>query len=191
MTTPDGSETKIVDLDTDSLTMMSLNGRLCFNCPLLEGPGESLAESNWCQVSSESLQRLVRDERSGVKLALHAERVVGYGIFGRPALFPNLDRLGFEVDGDSLLVAALYATPMAEAAGVDVNLLIEIMGFAREQGYATVQAVCRPEGVEGPEGASQLFAAAGFEVSDPVKDRCLAQVAVEDWAEADDDSEDV
>lgn len=190
MTAPDQSEVSIVDLDVDSLTMMSLDGRLCFHCPLLESPGESLTGPSWCRVSSESLQRMVRDERSGVKLALHADRIVGYGIFGRPVLFTHVDHLPFEVDNGGLLIAALYVTPMAEAAGVDVDLLIEIMGFAREQGYQVVQAVCRPDGVDGPEGAAQLFSAAGFEVSGPVNDKCLARVLVDDWEEPDYESAD-
>lgn len=190
MTLPEETEVSIVDLDPDSLTMMSLDGRLCLNCPLLESPAESLSGSHWCRVSSESLQRIVRDERSGVKLALHSNRIVGYAIFGRPVLFPSRDALPFPLDDESLLVAALYVTPMAEAAGVDVDLLIAIMGFAGEQEYAKVQAVCRPEGAEGPEGAARLFSAAGFDVSEPVKDRCLAEIAVADWEEADEDTED-
>ena len=183
----DSAEVSIVDLDPDSLAMMSLNGRVCFNCPLLENPGAPASGPSWCRVSSEDLLRLVRDERSGVKMALHEKRIVGYAVFGRPALFRNLDLLPVQVDSDALLIGALYATPMAEAAGVDADLLVEIMGFARDSGYEVVQAACRPDDTEGPEGPSRLFSAAGFEVSDTVNGRCLARTTVEEWNEAEEE----
>jgi len=174
---------RIVDLDPDSLALLALDGKVCFHCPLLEDESLPAPDSGECRVRRADLERLVTDPRAGVKLAVHDGQLVGYAVFGPPASFRNRSSLPFELDDDGLMVAALYVTPEAEQAAVDAALLVEIMGFAGEAGYDTVQAVCRADERTGPEGTVRLFAQAGFDLSEPVQGLALAQISLDDWDE--------
>ncbi len=173
----------IVDLDLDGLALLALEGRLCFHCPLLEDERLSEFAGGECGVQPEVLRRLVADSRSGVKVAVQDGQVVGYAVFGPLEFFPNRTRLPFLFDDSGLLIAALYVTEAAEQVDVDVGLLLEIMDFAGEAGYQTVQAVCRTDGRSGPEGPMRLFEAAGFSLTEPVNGLAMAQIGLDEWAE--------
>ncbi|MEO0078351.1 MAG: GNAT family N-acetyltransferase [candidate division WOR-3 bacterium] len=182
--------THIVDLDLDGLALLVLENRLCFVCSLLEDERRSDFAGVECHVRPEALRRLVADERSGVKVAVQDGRVVGYAVFGRPELFPGRTRLPFELDDTDLLIAALYVIEPAEQAGVDVELLLEIMDFARETGYDSVQAVCRTDDRPGPEGPVRLFEAAGFRLTEPIDGLARAEIGLEEWADRQETGED-
>jgi hypothetical protein len=185
----DSSEVQIIDVDADSLAMMALEGKVCFHCRLLEDGDAPLLQPGGCPVRAEDIKPLVTDDRSGVKVVLHGSQIVGYAVFGPPRVFRNLDRLAFRVDDNALLIGALYVTREAEEASVDVDLLIDIMGFARGRGYELVQAVCRPDEAEGPEGTARLFDAAGFVLSDTAGGACLARTTLKEWDENEEQTE--
>jgi hypothetical protein len=179
----------IVDLDLDSLARMGLEGQVCVHVPLLEDeilPGFAAGE---CRMRAQDLEPLVRDELSGVKLAVKDGNVAGYAVFGRPGLFRYLERLPFEVDESALLVAAFFVFPGTGEEQLDAELLVDVMEFARGRGYRMVQAVCRAgdAAADGPEGDLRFFAAAGFAASEPVRGLCLAQVTLDEWDKEEDE----
>jgi hypothetical protein len=176
-------DVQVVDLDGDSLARMWLENELCIHCPLLEAEGLPGALPGECTTRPQDVEPLLRDRRSGVKLALADGKLVGYAVFGRPRLFRNAARLPFAVNEDALLVAALYAFPRAGVENLEAGLLAAVMDFAREHDYGVVQAVCRQDGAE-PVGMADLFSAAGFAVSDTRNGMCVAETAVEEWFEA-------
>ncbi len=180
---------QIVAVDGLMIRTLELKGLLCFRCLLLEDPRLPEPGPGECQARTEDFLLLVTGEKSGIRIAVGGEQILGYAMFGRPGLFRYLDRLPFEMKQDALLIAALYATPDARADNVDVDLLVAVMDFAREKGFEVVQAVCRPESGLKPEGRAELFQAAGFEVSEPVHGLCLAETAIEAWDQAEKESD--
>ncbi|GEM_PF-6452601 len=166
-----GANIRIIDVDANMIEMLDLEGVLCFRCPLL----------NEYHVQPESLFPFIEDEKSGIKAAVNKNKILGYAVFGRPEMFPNLNRLPFPTREDALLIAALYATPEARKGNVDVDLLVAVMDFAGENDFEVVQAVCRSEVNLEPEGRTRVFRAAGFTVSEPVEGLCFAETTVKAW----------
>jgi hypothetical protein len=185
----DAPETRIADLDADSLGALELTGLLCFRCPLLEDPRLPATESGTCRTRVEDLKPIAADPRSGIKAAVVKEKIVGYSVFGRPALFRNIASLPFEVDPSALLVAALYATPEALEENIDVDLLVAVMDFAREQEYRDVAVVCRTRDDDSPEARAPMLGAAGFSLTEETNGLCLAQTTVEQWDSGGDEAE--
>jgi len=170
----------IVDLDRDGLARMALEGPWCLRCPLCERHA-GRAGTGECSTSPADIERIVRDGRSGVKLALQGGRIVGYAVFGRPALFPGVGRQRLEVDEDSLFIGALYATPAAREQNVHADLLIAVMNSARGHGYDTVTAACRGDESEEPEARVDLLVAGGFELDEADRGLGTGTVALQEW----------
>jgi hypothetical protein len=163
---------------------MWLGNQVCIHCPLLEDQGLPGFLESECRVRPEDLEPLLRDPKSGVKLAVAQGRLVGYTVFGQPRLFRNVGKLALPVDDDALLIAALYVVPDVEEEDFDIALLMDVMDFAQTQGYETVQAVCRDKDKAGPVGESSLFTAAGFEMLEGPGGACLAQTTLAAWRES-------
>jgi len=177
-------EVVILEVDRLMLRTLEMEGLLCFQCPQVEDL--SLPEPGFasCRIRARDLEPLVDDPRSGLMAAFRQGCIVGYAVYGRPALYRNLDALRFEFDDDALLVGALYANDDALRDNVDVDLLIAVMGFAAARDYETVQVLCRTGG-QGVEARAEMVGASGFELTETVDGLCLAEIAVKDWDEAD------
>jgi hypothetical protein len=172
----------ISDVDADGVEQLDLEERLCFRCRLLEDPRLPKPSAGECPVRAADLLALVRDSRSGIKVVIRLGRILAYAVFGRAGLFRGLADSGLSADEDALIIGALFATSEARDENLDIDLLVAVMGFARERDYEVVQAVCRADDDEESEFARQaMLSAAGFDISDPVGDLCLAQTTVEQW----------
>jgi len=184
-------EVVIVDVDPLMLRTLDIEGLLCFRCHLLEDPRvEDRSQlTRECPARGKDLEPVVTGPRSGIKAALAEGRIIGYAIFGPPALFPNLARYEFEPDEEALFLAALYAEPEAREQNLDVDLLVAVMDFAREYGFEKVQAACRDDAADEPEARNEVLAAAGFGVSEPVENLCFAEISLADWDAPDTASE--
>lgn len=177
---------------------LELEGRLGFRCPLLEDPRMIRAESMFEPgISYRELAPVLNHPRAGVMAAVSNGRTLSYAVFGPPAVFRRAPELPFELDEDALLIAALYAGPEARPDNLDVDLLLAVLGFARAQGYARVQVLCRSDSATGParaqaggpEARAEIIAAAGFEIADPLpgplpdsmRGLRLGSIAISDW----------
>ncbi len=174
--------TVISDVDADGIEQLDLEDRLCFRCRLLEDPRRPKPSTGECLVRAADLLALVKDSRSGIKVITRLGRILAYSVFGRAGLFRGLADSGLTGDEDALIIGALFATSEVQDENLDIDLLVAVMDFAREHDYQLVQAVCRADDEEESEVARQaMLSAAGFDISDPVEDLCLAQITVEQW----------
>ncbi len=175
------ADVRIVEVTADVVRALELEGLMCFRCPLLEDMRLPEPGAGKCRIRADDLLPVIGDEKSGVRMLVRQEQILGYAVFGRPKVFRNLRDLPFSVRDDALLIAALYVTDEAREKNLDVDLLLVVMDFARNSGFELVQAVCRPGGESSPEARVELLQAAGFEASIPVKGFCLAETTVEAW----------
>lgn len=176
-----GSEVVIIDLNSESLSRLALTGPWCLRCPLCEHQ-ERQGFSAECLTSPADIEPIVRDSRSGVKLAIRQSNVVGYAIFGQPALFPGIARAKLAVDPDSLFLAALSTTASASEQNVHADLLIEVMNFARDHGYTRVVAAFRTDDPMSAEPSPELLAAGGFTLGETgYAGIGLASITMEEW----------
>lgn len=171
----------ILDLDPEMVELLEFEDRLCFHCRPLENPGLPDPGLGACKVRSRDLLPLVRDTRSGIKVATRGGRIVGYAVFGRPELFPYLDGLELPVQESALFIGALYVLPDEIEENTDVDLLIAVMDWARTREYGVVQALCRTGGETEPEARTEMLAAAGFELTEARNGTCLAETTLDAW----------
>ncbi len=160
---------------------MALTGPWCLHCPLCERDERHLFTTE-CITSLAEIEPIVRDSRSGVKLAIRHSEIIGYAIFGRPELFPGIKRAGLPVDQDALFLAALSTTDWAREHNVHADLLIEVMTFAADHGYTQVVAAFRPDDPKSAEPAAELLEAAEFTLGKPGSSGLgLATITLKDW----------
>lgn len=173
----------IIDVDSLVLNTLELEELFCFQCPLCSDPRFGYAPARECRTRARDLEELAAGPRSGVKAALAGGRVVGYAVFGPADRFPNAQGLPFEFEEDALVVGALYVVPDAREQNTDVDLLVAVMEFAREKGYDRVQVLCREDGENEPEARAEILRAAGFEITEPFEELCLASIDLPTWDE--------
>ncbi|MFO7639289.1 MAG: hypothetical protein R6X14_08395 [bacterium] len=164
------AETVVVRVDNLLARALELDGRLSFHCPLLEDPRLARAGAGTGS-RYRDLAPVLTNPRAGVLAAVRDGRTLAYAVFGPPSAFRRASELPFVLDEDALLIAALYAAPEAREDNLDVDLLLVVLEFAREQGYASVQALGRDDPDVGPEARVEMLAATGFQLSGPQSGR--------------------
>ncbi|MFO7676424.1 MAG: hypothetical protein R6X12_08940 [bacterium] len=175
------AETPVVVVDSLMARSLELEGLLCFHCPLLEDPRFGPGGAGECRVRYRDLAPVLGNPRAGIRAVVVNGQIPAYAVFGPPAAFRNAPDLPFELDDDALLVAALHAIPEARAENTDIDLLIEVVEFARAKGFSRVQALCRDTPGAGPEARTEIVTAAGFEVTEPEAGLRLGTIEVADW----------